>query len=366
MVRFVLAVTAAIFLVFFEGAEAREITDAMGRSVEVPDKVSRVICSGPGALRLLTYLQAQDMAVAVDDIETRRNRFDARPYALANPQFKKLPTFGEFRGHDNPELILTLSPEPQVILKTYGTMGHDPVELQEKTGIPVVVLEYGDLGRSRPKFFQALRIIGEVIGHGDRAETVIGFFEDRIADLKKRAQNSTAGKLPSAYIGGVASKGPHGYQSTEPAYPPFGFVGLRNVADTGSLSGKDLAHADVAKEKIVEWNPDLLFLDLSTKQLGQKASALFELRTDPAYRSLSAVAEGRVYGLLPYNWYSRNFGSILANAYFIGKLVHPETFKDIDPAKTADEIYTFLVAKPVFSEMSGLFGNMAYKPVPVN
>jgi len=363
MSRSLPVLAAALFLAFTPAAQARDITDAMGRTVAVPDTVDQVICSGPGALRLLTYLQAQDMAVAVDDIETRRNQFDARPYALANPQFKKLPTFGEFRGHDNPELILTLSPQPQVILKTYGTMGHDPVELQEKTGIPVVVLEYGDLGKARPKFFQALRIMGEVVGRSDRAEEVVSFFEERIADLAKRSKDGA--DLPSAYIGGVASKGPHGYQSTEPGYPPFGFVGLPNVANTGGLKGKELAHTDVAKEKIVEWNPDLLFLDLSSEQLGPKASALFELRTDPAYQSLSAVQKGHVYGLLPYNWYSRNFGSILANAYYIGSLVHPEAFKDVDPGQTADEIYSFLVDKPVFQEMNALFGGMAYQPVPV-
>ena len=40
----------------------------------------------------------------------RRNELDARPYALANPQFKTMPVFGQFRGQDNPEQILSLSP----------------------------------------------------------------------------------------------------------------------------------------------------------------------------------------------------------------------------------------------------------------
>ncbi len=32
----------------------------------------------------------------------------------------------------------------------------------------------------------------------------------------------------------------------------------------------------------------------------------------------------------------------------------------------ADEIYTFLVGKPVFGKMNSIFQNLAYKPVPVN
>lgn len=43
-------------------------------------------------------------------------------------------------------MILTLDPQPQVIFKTYAGMGHDPEELQAKTGLPVVVLDSGDLG----------------------------------------------------------------------------------------------------------------------------------------------------------------------------------------------------------------------------
>lgn len=43
------------------------------------------------------------------------------------------------------------------------------------------------------------------------------------------------------------------------------------------------------EEKIVQWDPDVLFVDLSSLQMGEGAGALFELKTDPAYQTLSAV-----------------------------------------------------------------------------
>lgn len=347
-----------------EEAAMRVLRDATGRELNIPQRLERVICSGPGSLRLLTYLQAQRLAVAVDDMETRRTMFDARPYALANPWFKTLPTFGEFRGHDNPELILTLDPQPQVIFKTYPEMGHDPIELQAKTGIPVVVLDYGDLGGKRAKFYEALRIMGEAVGKAERAEEVIKLFDNRIADLKRRTADIPEDQRRTAFIGGVASKGPHGFQSTEPGYPPFEFVAARNLA-RGDATGKALLHADIAKEQIVAWNPDFLFLDLSTMQMGDGAGGLHELKTDPAYRALTAVRGGKVYGLLPYNWYSRNYGSILANAYYIGKLLSPERFEDVDPAKEADAIYEALVGAPVFEQMNEAFGKLVYQPIPL-
>ena len=355
-----------VFLLLIPGlAPARTVTDAMGRSVDIPDDIRRVICSGSGCLRLLTYLQAQDLAVAVDDIESRRNRFDARPYALANPQFKDMPIFGQFRGQDNPELILTLDPQPQVIFKTFGSMGHDPVELQDKTGIPVVVLDAGNLGARRDAFYASLRLMGEALGRGDRAEALVAFFDAAIADLAARTADIPQADRPTAYLGGVAYRGPHGFQSTEPGYPPFAFVGARNLAHEDGGAGKDLANSDVAKEQIVAWDPDYLFLDLSTLQMGEEAGGLHELRTDPAYATLTAVREGRVYGVLPYNWYSQNFASILANAYFVGKTLYPQRFADIDPAARADEIYAFVVGKPVFGVMNANFSGLAFAPVPV-
>lgn len=348
-------------------AQERTIVDSNGRESAIPNASERVICSGSGCLRLLTYLQAEDMAVAVDDIESRRRKFDARPYALANPQFKTMPIFGGFRGHDNPELILSLEPQPQVIMKTYASsMGYDPDELADKTGVPVVVLNYGDLGVLRPQFYKSLRIMGDVLGKQQRAEDVIAYIDARIEDLRERTAGVPVAERPSVFVGGVAFKGPHGYQSTEPSYPPFQFVNARNLAYDKGLSGKELRHSNISKEKIVEWNPDYLFLDLSTLQMGEGAGGLFELRSDPAYRTLTAVKEGRVYGLLPYNWYTKNYGSILANAYFIGKVLYPERFADVDPAVEADEIFTFLVGKPVFKAMDDMFHNMAFTQVSVN
>ena len=361
-----LASLLVLFMALPAVAGSRTVDNYAGESVTIPDEVRRVICSGPGCLRLLTYLQAQQMAVAVDDIETRRRQFDARPYAIANPQFKTKPVFGQFRGFDNPELILNLEPQPDVIIKTYRTMGYDPEELHEKTGLPVVVINYGDLGKMRPALYQSLRIIGDVVGRRERAEAVIEYMETLITDLNKRTADVPESERPSVFVGGVAHKGPHGYQSTEPAYPPFSFVNARNLAYGKGLSGKELQHSDIAKEKIVEWNPDYLFLDLSTLQLGDETGGLYELRNDPAYRTLTAVREGRVYGLLPYNWYSKNFGCILANAYYIGKLLYPDRFADVDPAAKADEIFTFLVGEPVFKAMDGMFQNLGYKPIPMN
>jgi len=330
------------------------VIDGLGRSMQVPWNPDHVICSGPGCLRLLVYLQAQDRVVAVDDMEGRRDQFDARPYFLANPWLGDLPVFGEFRGHDNPELILALNPQPQVIFKTYPEMGMDPQELQEKTGIPVVVLSYGDLGSNRDQLNSSLRIMGTVLNREERAEEVLSFFDSTIQDLHSRSELAGLDSLPSCYIGGIAYRGPHGFQSTEPGYLPFKLIGMSNIALDYCTGPEE--HADVAKEQIVAWNPDFIFLDISTLQCDPQTSALYQLQNDPAYSFLS----GDVYGMLPYNWYTENFGSTLANAYFAGSVLIPDGFTDVDPKLMADSIYTFLVGQPVFESLNQGFSHLAF------
>jgi iron complex transport system substrate-binding protein len=183
---------------------------------------------------------------------------------MANPRFKKLPIFGEFRGKDNPELIMTLDPAPEVILKLVGTgkgtAGKDPVDLQDKTGIPVVALKYGNLGRLKDDLYTSLQVMAEVVGKTARAEEIITFLEAGIADLKTRTEGIPEDKRPSVFIGGVAYAGPHGFQSTEPTYPPFRFVNARNLADGANDKVKEVTSTDIAKKKSLSGIPNISFL----------------------------------------------------------------------------------------------------------
>jgi iron complex transport system substrate-binding protein len=74
------------------------------------------------------------------------------------------------------------------------------------------------------------------------------------------------------------------------------------------------------------------------------------------YQSLRAVKKGQVYSLMPYNYYTTNIDTAIADAYFAGKVIFPEQFKDIDPAKKADEIYQFLLGKPLYEQMAKDYG----------
>ncbi|HII92387.1 MAG TPA: iron ABC transporter substrate-binding protein [Methanosarcina sp.] len=348
-----------------KAAESGELTltDGFGREVTIPESVEQVVCSGAGCLRYLVYLQAQDYVVGVDSIEKEKSEFEGRPYALANPQLKNYPLIGEFRGKDDPEKIIAIN--PQVVLKasmigqSAAPTATEADALQDKTGIPVVSFPYGSLNNETQKaeMYNSLRVMGKVVGKQERAEEVINYINATMQDLENRTADIPESKRKTVYVGGVGLSGAHGIISTEPAYAPFLWVNAKNVA-----AGMGTDHADIAKEALVDWDPEYIFVDVGTLQLGNEG-AVGELKNDTSLTGLSAVKNKKVYGVIPYNFYSTNYESVLANAYFIGKVLYPDRFKDIDPEAKANEIYTFFVGKPVFSDLNGEYSNMGFKQI---
>ncbi len=312
------------------------------------------------------YLQEQDLVVGVDSIEKEDQAIEGRPYTLAyGSQFRDLPLIGEFRGKDDPEKIIGV--DPQLVFKTgssgtaYGTSAEEANKLQDKTGIAVVAFPYGSLRNDAEKaeMYGGLRTMGQVLGKQDRAEEVIAYVDATIADLERRTGDIPESEQKAVYIGGVSSAGAHGIISTEPAYPPFSWVHAKNVA-----AGMGTAHADVAKEAIVDWDPEFIFVDAGTIQADNKG-AVGELKTDPSLKGLSAVKSGNVYGVLPYNFYNTNYETVLADAYFIGKTLYPDRFADVDPVQKADEIYTFFIGEPVFSDLNAQYENLGFTQIPL-
>ncbi|HOV66845.1 MAG TPA: iron ABC transporter substrate-binding protein [Methanoregulaceae archaeon] len=348
-------------------AKNLSLTDGFSREVTIPFPPQKVVCSGSGCLRYLVYLGGQDLVAGVDDIEKKNQTIEGRPYTLAyGSQFKGLPLIGEFRGKDDPEKISAIAPE--LIFKT-GTTGQpsatnaaDADRLQEKTGIPVVAFPYGSLRNDAEKaeMFGALRLMGKATGKEARAEEVITYIEATMADLENRTAGIPESDQKRVYVGGVSASGAHGIISTEPAYPPFLWVHAKNVA-----AGMGTAHADIAKEALVNWDPEYLFIDVGTLQLDSEG-AVGELKTDPALQGLSAVKEGRVYGVLPYNFYNTNYETVLANAYFVGKVLYPDRFADVDPEKKADEIFSFFIGKPVYTQLNSQYRNQGFGKISLS
>lgn len=323
-----------------------ETTDMSDRKVMIPERIENIIALNPGMLRLIAWLDATDLVCGIEYNETRRTV----PYLFAHPELREKTVIGTGNSPD-PELLATLAPD--VIFSTYISRA-EADKLQSRTGIPVLAIQYGNFDDEIDMVFQALKYLGKILHREQRADYLTNYIGETIRDLHSRTSGDFANKNPSVYVGGISYRGSHGITSTEPRYPPFRFLNTTNVASSlGSVMTSridNMQNAFIDKEQLIEWNPDFIFLDMSSNSYKN------DLIDEPWVKILKAAKNDHIYTVYPYNWYTINYSTLLVNAYLIGKILYPEKFGDVNIETKADEIYQAILGKPVYNDMVSHFG----------
>jgi len=336
------------------------ITDSAGRVVVVPDNPERIAVSGSGSTRYFAYLNVTDRLVAIDYQDSSLLNFDkdVRPYMLAHPEIKNLPALGTAKGVVDAEKLLSINPDILFMAGYSDTAIQSANEIQEKTGIPVVLFYAGDYVTNGDKVASSLRMIGKILHVDKRAEDVIQYFADVRTDLETRTAGIPDAEKPSVYVGGIAYSGAHGLDGTDPTYYPFTVLHAMNVASVINAT-TSTGYAAISKEQILGWDPDIIFVDLGTMNAAG-GGAIYELQTDPSYHELTAVKTGEVYAVNPHTSMGTNHETSMANAYYIGTVLYPKLFADINPAEKANEIYTFVDGAPVYEQLKANLDNLSY------
>jgi iron complex transport system substrate-binding protein len=330
-------------------AAAATITDLAGRSVQVAAPAEKVCAIGPGALRLVCYVNGAARVVGIENMEKQWS--GGRPYIQAFPKLLDLPVIGQGGPDSAPDPEALLSVKPDVVFAASLLDASRADELQEKTGIPVVVLSYGRLGTFDRELLDSIALVGRITGNEARASAVVTFIRQCRDDLGKRTAGIPPERRPTVYVGGVGMKGTHGIESTQAGFPPFAAINARNVVDETGQRGSVM----IDKEQLLQWDPQFIFVDESGWSMVRK-----DYDANPGlYRSLRAVKGGRLYGYLPYNYYATNVDTAIADAYFMGIVVYPDAFQDVDPVAKAGEIYRFLLGEDAYGAMARDFGGFA-------
>jgi iron complex transport system substrate-binding protein len=318
--------------------------DMQGREVMVPIHPKKIVALNPGTLRLISWLDATDLICAVEGNENQRSV----PYLYAHPELRKKPLIGSGNLYD---LELLTAAAPDLIITTYLTHA-EAEELQKRTHVPVVAINYGNFDDDTATVFKTLHLLGTLLDRAQRAREVTTFIRHTLADLHQRAVGLPSELRPRVYIGGIAWRGSHGITSTEPRFPAFRLVNVNNVAQelppVWKAGSQTIQNAFIDKEQLILWNPEYIFVDASTGTL--------KLTDEPWIKILDAVKDQNIYSLWPYNWYTTNYSTILVNSYYIGKLLYPGQYADVDPEQKAREIYKMILGTDVVDEMQEKFG----------
>ncbi|MBU2621158.1 MAG: iron ABC transporter substrate-binding protein [Proteobacteria bacterium] len=333
-------------------AKTLDVTDMAGRKVAVPHDPAKIICLGPGTLRLIVYLNAQEKLAGVEDMEKLNP--GGRPYWLANQQLAKLPRIGPGGPagiNKKPDLEAVLNVHPDLIFMTQAdALLADKV--QKQLNIPIVVLSYGAFATFDEQIYESLKLAGKILNRDKRAEAVIQFIESARKELQEKTKDIRDTDKPNVFVGGIGFRGSHGIESTEKNYIPLKWANAKNIAE--SVQASEGSHVFMDKEKLLSLNPDIIFIDGGGLKLVEQDI----IKKPEYYKALKSFQQKRVYALLPFNFYTTNVDTALADAYAIAKILYPKQFENLDLEKKADEIYAFLAGKPVYEEMKKDFGKI--------
>ena len=310
----------------------RTITDSLGREVEIPTAVERIVPLG-NTPRMITYLGLADKVVGIGGMN-RDNITPVTAYAYANKdRWANLPLVGtDAAGATDyyPEQIISV--EPDVILCTYTAELAD--EIQTKTGTPVVAVPMGTLFEA--DYEEALRLLGDVCGVSDRAEEVISYIKDCLLDLKDRTAGVSDRDKPTVLGAAATFKGPHGIEGVYIKYAVFEAIDANDV--TEGISDKS-GGVLMDKEQVIGWDPQYIFFDSGGVGL---VRADYKKNQD-FYAHLTAVQNGNLYQYPSSTSYFSNVEIPLVNSYYVASLLYPEQFKDVTFQDKANEIFGFFL-----------------------
>jgi iron complex transport system substrate-binding protein len=325
------------------GEEYVTVVDILNRTAKVPKNLTRIVAIGPGALRLVVYLNATNLVAGVEQVEKQWGCI-GRDYAMAIcDTIQRLPVIGAGgpRSPPDPEAIMRVKPQLIIMSRIYVDL-YPPDRLEKETGVPVLVIDYGAPGYLQiDGFKKALTILGKALGREERAKQLIAYIDSVVRDLQSRVRG--VAEKPSVYIAAVSYTGAQPFTASQSRFAPLQLLNTSSIVDSLKPGG---GYINVDFEYILKAQPSYIFIDENNLRIVLDDFA----KNRDQYCSLKAFREGRVYGVIPFNYYHTNVATALANAYYIGKILYPQQFADVDPVQKADEIFTIFVGKSLYQE----------------
>lgn len=296
----------------------RTLTDMAGREVEVPAVIEKAFSTDPTAAIFLYTLVPDRMLgwnYELNDLEK----------SIILDEYETLPNFG-MGDAINYEAVLAAGPDIAFMVGTINdAVVSDADAMQESLGIPVVVVD-SELSHTP----EAYRFMGELFGVEETAEQLAAYAERTLDDIANMDIPEEE-KVRMYYGNGEDSL------ETAPAGSSHGaIIELVNAVNVADLELGDGGRVQISAEQLLAWDPDVIVVNGEPKSDIPGASAADAILSDPAYATLTAVQEGRVYGTpnAPFSWVDRPPGpNRIVGLRWLSALIYPQYIQvDVDDA----------------------------------
>jgi iron complex transport system substrate-binding protein len=311
-----------------ETVGSKNVTDMIGRDIEIPASVSNVVATSPPMTTVL-YMIAPDKLKAVNFQWTD----DELKYVPG--QYQNYPVVGGWYGTQDGSYEEFIASEPDIVIESIDEGGDGDAstvaERQEKFGtIPVIAVKDTT---NVEKIGDSITFMGEVVGAEDKAKE-LNDFNDRYLDMvhDRSSKLSDADKVKVYY-----AQGDDGLQ-TNPSHSTHGqlidLVGGINVADSAG-QGNTTGGIQVSIEQVLNWNPD--------KIITNDPEFYASVYGNPNWAKLDAVKNKEVYlsPQSPFKWFDRPVGAnMIIGVPWVAKVLYPDDYKDINMVDATKDFYS--------------------------
>lgn len=336
-------------------AWAKDVTDVLGRVVDVPEHVQRVVLGEGRLISTLAILDRDQPFKRVVGWQNDLRKLDPNTYAAyvaKFPEVKDIPLIGQASEQSvSAEEILSLKPDLAVFsISGHGPTEHSPVaDILEKAGIPVLFVDF----RVNPVqgTHDSMTALGKVLGREAQAQAFLDFYQQHIDHITETLGVIDDSKRPSVFLellagvwanpGHTTGKGGMGEL--------IKLVGGRNIA-AGVVPG---ALGDISVEYALKADPDIYILTGNQKpgvmmgagidQATAQAS-LKQVLSRPEFAQLRAIRKGNVHGLW-HDFYNSPYNILAIEA--MAKWIHPVKFASLDPQHTLEQINQQFLGMPL-------------------
>jgi iron complex transport system substrate-binding protein len=269
-------------------AQAREIVDMAGRTVTIPDKITK-IHSASYPLTLLFYVFAPDLLAAVNMPPQERQM------PFLSPELEKLPALGGMPGHGpavNPEEVMALHPD--FILSWLEPMGENGETQRQfgKTGLPIVYVRLNAID----DYPAALKFLGQLLGRSERANELADYISRALEKVGKAVAQIPPDQRVKFYYAesadGLATECSNSFHTEA-----MRLAGGENINRCEQSTHVGMER--ISLEQIILGKPSIILaLDPRFRDMTKSA---------PEWRNVAAVAQDRVVNIprLPFNWLDR-------------------------------------------------------------
>ncbi|WP_456329316.1 ABC transporter substrate-binding protein [Archaeoglobus sp.] len=302
-----------------EGSKIK-VTDAVGREVEIPAKVERIVSLSPDATRILIALGEGKKVVGVESYAKR-----CPVLRHVYPEIEDIPDVGNpWQGTLSLEKLAELNPD---VVFVYGTLTEVADKIQSEFGIPTICT-YRTV-KDLDDFLATVKLVGKVVGKEEDAEKIADYISARFSELEEKA--SFVQEKPKVLVlGPTATKENLRVMVGETPFT-LKYAGGINVASEIPRSYGSAPMASVSFEQVALWNPDVIIIHaMSTLTPG-------DLITDSQWKDITAVKDKRVYKVF-VGYVGYDPALLVTQAMHMVKALHPDLF-DWDFEEEANEVF---------------------------